>query len=593
MLSAPAANAAANKIGICHAPATLSNPYTYNTVDGSSTDESSAHYDHAEHPAYTWGPDGAWWNGEWHAPNSARPDLIPGKTLPAGTVVTRRFCNAVANIGPKSVTPSVTWTDPGCSNDNTPSWRGESVEGVSYALTAGEVAPDKSATVTATLQPGYVLAAGALAIFENKFGPVVDCTGKVAPQVPFVSQPKCTGPGTSSDFVVTLPTGPAGVSYGRIAGFVTATVTASDTVFSASLPGDWERVSDSFARFPVEEKTAGECLVEITADAPSATDNTCQTDGHLLLPLDVDSAYQWTGDTTDAPGMHTVTAVADAGYTLTGQVTWTLTVPAAGSGLDCPTSAKEVTPLEPTWVEAKCASDPRVDYTAVQGVSYATTGTVAPGQTVTVTASPLKNYKLKSGVASSWGHTFKAKPSGAACGNGDGDPVVPNPEPAPTEVTPNYPSATEADCSHRGFLVVPPQPAGVLMTRSGSVPGDVTFTFAPADGYVFPADAKTSVTVTVDKKLSGEDCILGEETTKPQPHGTKSPKPRDRAPIVLGTQAAVPTAVDAGLAGLPSASVSPISSPRLAQALVAGGLLLLIAGGSMGLGRRTRGAHES
>ncbi len=174
------------------------------------------------------------------------------------------------------------------------------------------------------------------------------------------------------------------------------------------------------------------------------------------------------------------------------------------------------------------------------------------------------------------------------------DPNPGTPDPKLTLVTPNYPSATEADCSHRGRLVGLAQPAGVVVSRSGSVPGDVTFTFAPAAGYAFPPGTETEVTVTVDAKLSGEDCILGEETTSPKPHTTKpKPKPRDRAPIVLGTQAAVPTAVDAGLAGLPSASVSPISSPRLAQALVAGGLLLLIAGGSMGLGRRTRGAHES
>jgi hypothetical protein len=184
------------------------------------------------------------------------------------------------------------------------------------------------------------------------------------------------------------------------------------------------------------------------------------------------------------------------------------------------------------------------------------------------------------------------------CGGGNPDPD-PNPNPGTpdpqlTLVTPNYPSASEADCSHRGRLVGQAQPAGVVVTRSGSVPGDVTFTFAPAAGYAFPAGTDTEVTVTVDAKLSGEDCILGEETTSPKPHTTKpKPRPRDRAPIVLGTQAAVPTAVDAGLAGLPGTSVSPISSPRLAQALVAGGLLLLIAGGSMGLGRRTRGAHES
>jgi hypothetical protein len=185
-------------------------------------------------------------------------------------------------------------------------------------------------------------------------------------------------------------------------------------------------------------------------------------------------------------------------------------------------------------------------------------------------------------------------------GDGDGDVPVPGtPEPELTLVKPLYPSVTDADCTRRGQLVVPAQPNGVVTTRSGAVPGDVTFAFAPAAGYTFPAGTDTEVTVTVEKKLSGEDCILGEETTGPTPNtagpkpGTTKPKPHDRAPIVLGTQAAVPTAVDAGLAGPPSTSVSPISSPRVAQALVVGGLLLLIAGGSMGLGRRTRGARES
>ena len=144
---------------------------------------------------------------------------------------------------------------------------------------------------------------------------------------------------------------------------------------------------------------------------------------------------------------------------------------------------------------------------------------------------------------------------------------------------------------------MPSQPVGVLTTRTGSVPGTVTFTYTPATGYAFPASTDTVVSVKVAKKLSGDECLLGDEGTQPTPtskptHQAK-PKPRDRGPAVLGTQAAVPTAVDAGLASLPTAVVSSTGSPRLAQALVAGGLLMLVAGGSMGLGRRTRGAHES
>jgi hypothetical protein len=155
-------------------------------------------------------------------------------------------------------------------------------------------------------------------------------------------------------------------------------------------------------------------------------------------------------------------------------------------------------------------------------------------------------------------------------------------------VSPVPPSAGQATCSRDGSLKLPVQPAGVLMTQTGSGPGEVTFTFAPAEGYAFPEGTDSEVVVTVPAQLAGEHCILGEGVTKPRPR----PKPRDRAPVVLGSQAAVPTAVAAGVAGLPTSSVSPIGSPRLAQALVAGGLLMLIVGGSLGLGRRSRGVHE-
>ena len=71
--------------------------------------------------------------------------------------------------------------------------------------------------------------------------------------------------------------------------------------------------------------------------------------------------------------------------------------------------------------------------------------------------------------------------------------------------------------------------------------------------------------------------MLGEETVVP------SPKPEKNPPVVLGTEAAVPTQVNAGMAGLPSTGSS--TNTLLAQLLVAGGLLLLVAGG---LGRHHR-----
>jgi hypothetical protein len=102
---------------------------------------------------------------------------------------------------------------------------------------------------------------------------------------------------------------------------------------------------------------------------------------------------------------------------------------------------------------------------------------------------------------------------------------------------------------------------------------------AYAEDYAFPEgfDATFEHTYVSLQEL---ECVTGTETTAPKP---------DREPTVLGTEAAVPTQVDAGLAGLP-ATGSP-ADPLLAQLMVGGGLLLLVAGGWLALGSRATGAH--
>jgi LPXTG-motif cell wall-anchored protein len=84
--------------------------------------------------------------------------------------------------------------------------------------------------------------------------------------------------------------------------------------------------------------------------------------------------------------------------------------------------------------------------------------------------------------------------------------------------------------------------------------------------------------------LAELDCVLGEETVVP------TPKPEVKPPVVLGTEAAVPTGVSAGLSGLPNAGST--SNNLLAQLMVGGGLLLLVAGGWLGFGRREYGGHQ-
>ena len=112
--------------------------------------------------------------------------------------------------------------------------------------------------------------------------------------------------------------------------------------------------------------------------------------------------------------------------------------------------------------------------------------------------------------------------------------------------------------------------------------------------YKFAPGAKTEFSHTFED-VTLADCVAGEETIVPKPK--PEPKP-DKKPTVKGVQvvvppaaapAAAPTAVAAGLGD--TAAASPIQT--IAQILVAGGMLLLMAGAWIGLGRREYGTHEA
>ena len=126
---------------------------------------------------------------------------------------------------------------------------------------------------------------------------------------------------------------------------------------------------------------------------------------------------------------------------------------------------------------------------------------------------------------------------------------------------------------------------------------------AQAGKYQFKAGAKTSFSHTYPS-VDELDCVLGEETIVPKPRPDKKPTkaaeeptvkgvqvvvPKEVAPRAVAPKAAVPTAVAAGL-GEP---ITSTTTPLMAQVLVAGGLLLLLLGGWVGLGRREGGAHEA
>ena len=188
----------------------------------------------------------------------------------------------------------------------------------------------------------------------------------------------------------------------------------------------------------------------------------------------------------------------------------------------------------------------------------------------------------------------------------------------PTLVSPNAPSQTEPTCTTAGSITAPAAQTGVVVTSTDLGNGTTRFVSVPAAGYTFGAgNAQTvSQTVTAKPRQSGSACGevqgvdegVGDPSTPVTPSTPSTPEPEvegtsagrtpavkgthvSRAPVVKGatavrgTSAAVPNAVDAGLAGAPLTDVRVL----VGQALLGGGLLLLAGAAWSGLGLRRRG----
>lgn len=160
----------------------------------------------------------------------------------------------------------------------------------------------------------------------------------------------------------------------------------------------------------------------------------------------------------------------------------------------------------------------------------------------------------------------------------------------PAEVVPAAPSFTDPTCeAPEGAAVLGADDTeSVDYTVAGDVRqgGDVTVTAVAKEGFVFAEGAVTEWTHHFTDAI-----VCGVETVKPKPTKNPSSKP-SQAPTVLGTQAVVPTAVDAGLASY-GAGQQGGSSGLVGQLLLGAGVALLLMAGAVGLGRRTRGSHEA
>jgi hypothetical protein len=339
--------------------------------------------------------------------------------------------------------------------------------------------------------------------------------------------------------------------------------------------------------------SAAQCGTEIPVPAlPAPTPATCATDGALSLPAvehvlwGVDDAAPAAGPISLGTGTHHVVARTATGFTFPGDTTThdygTVTV-GARTG-DRPVHA---TAVEPTvTVSTQCGVGGSYTIPATPGVQYLLDGRpVAAG-------------------------TYSGPVTGTVTATGLGGTVLTNPDfryelvvppvlqcpPGTTEVTPAAPTFRDPTCAHpRGARVLYQDSDAVAYSRTGTVGvgGTVTVTAVPRAGFTFPAGFVASWTHVFPTGL-----VCATETSNPKPSASPTVKPAQatgtpsQRPAVKGTQAvAVPTAVDAGLATLKGDPASSTGT-LLGASLVAAGLVLLLSGAWLGLGRRRRGDHQ-
>jgi hypothetical protein len=149
-----------------------------------------------------------------------------------------------------------------------------------------------------------------------------------------------------------------------------------------------------------------------------------------------------------------------------------------------------------------------------------------------------------------------------------------------------------------GDLQVKPQSGHKFegeQVRTFTLPADSN---QPCDTSTTPPANTPAPPAVVPPVVGGTESSAPKPKPQPQVKGTQSSKPKpnkpkaDRPAVVLGTEAAVPTAVDAGLGSLPGAE--PAQGSLLGQLLTGAGVALMLAAGwLMTLGRRKVGAREA
>jgi LPXTG-motif cell wall-anchored protein len=150
-----------------------------------------------------------------------------------------------------------------------------------------------------------------------------------------------------------------------------------------------------------------------------------------------------------------------------------------------PPSTIETTPAEPMFADPDCDGT-EAGFTAedTDEYTYSITGTVGPGETVTITATPRDGYTFPQDAETSWEHTFDSLDD---CDTDDGGED-------PFDTTPAEPMFADPDCdgTEAGFTAEDTDEYTYSITGTVGPGETVTVTATPRDGYTFPQDAETS-----------------------------------------------------------------------------------------------------
>jgi len=430
-------------------------------------------------------------------------------TTNANAAYSHDYSGTVGPCGDQHVT-AVLWdkTPPTCAADGALVPKSEPA-GITVDASPSGTGPGHY-TITFTAKAGYAIdgaTSQTIDVLPKLMGD--QCATSVQPVDPTITNPTCTGPGTSTAGSITLPADGGGISYSKAGTVVTATADATHKF--VSVPSGWVLVDSHHATYTASFSSPEgypDCVVQLpTPVPPTASAPTCDTDGDLVVGTTVHVVTRVDGtvvtqDTHYGPGKHDLSYTAESGYTFAGGTTSSSSVEVKGMTLDCP-----ATPVSPSVTQSVCTgpgthTEPVVVPGDVPGdhITY-----VYDAVSHVVTATPDAGFALVD------------LPSGWVLGEGSATYLVTLTDPGLCLVevdVPVAPVASEPTCSVDGALTVSPTEHVVTTVDDTLVsaettfgPGEHTVAYAPASGYVFAGEVVTSTVVTV--LPSTQDCPTG------------------------------------------------------------------------------------